>query len=54
VQSRRASVGYAARNIEIGEVQAFGENVWFEMADLPCGENLREEPLILGSGFWSG
>ena len=31
-----------------GEVQAFGENVLFEVADLPCGWDMCDEPLVVG------
>ena len=33
-------------------VQAFGDNLWFEVADLPCRWDVCEEQLVVGYWFW--
>jgi len=33
-------------------VQAFGENVLFEVADPPCWWDVYEEPFVVGYWFW--
>ena len=33
-------------------MQAFGENVLFEVADPPCWWDVYEEPFVVGYWFW--